>query len=71
MATMQVTDRDILMFQKNLADAINSMSFNRIRIEQANCLAEEAVKRIDFQNSALNHKGVNWFARRIVNAYKA
>ncbi len=64
---MEVTDRDKLYYQKDLSVALVNLSNGRLNKEQADDLAEVSIKNLDFRNSTLAHKGVNWYARKIIN----
>ncbi|WP_350343874.1 hypothetical protein PRVXT_000233 [Proteinivorax tanatarense] len=64
---MEITKKDIEDFQENLSLALVKMSQGKLDKEGADSLASSAVKKVDFSpDSALAHKGVNWYAKRIL-----
>lgn len=67
MITLEVTVADKFYLQRDLSTALVNLSNGRLNKNQADNLAEGAIKNLDFKNSALAHKGVNWFARKIIN----
>lgn len=61
-----LTDRDLNSIEKDLSLALVNFSNGKISVPESVNLAREAMKNIDFSNSALAHKGINWFAKEIL-----
>lgn len=60
-------DKDKMLLQKDLSLAIFRFSYGKLSDNQSKGLAKKVIKNIDFSNSALAHKGVNWFAKEIID----
>ena len=67
MITLEVTEVDKISLQKDLSIALVNFSYGKLNKFQADDLAKVAIKNIDFKNSTLAHKGINWFAKRIID----
>ncbi len=67
MNMLNVTANDKSSLRSDLSDAIFNFSFGKLNKLQADNLATNAVEGIDLKNSALAHKGVNWFAKKIIS----
>jgi len=67
MITLEVTEMDKISLQKDLAIALVNLSQGKLNNLQANDLAKVAINNIDLRNSTLAHKGINWFAKKIIN----
>lgn len=61
-----LSERDINSLSKELSDALVLFSDEKISKAEAERIAYLTVKNIDFSNSAVAHKGVNWFAKEIL-----
>ncbi len=64
---INITDNDKSSLISDLSNTIFNFSFGKLDKLQADNLAKNAVESIDFKNSALMHKGVNWYARKIIS----
>lgn len=64
---MIVTQADILIMEKELTQALSKRSGGKLSLTQSNNIAHSAIANIDFNNSALMHKGVNWIAKQIID----
>lgn len=62
-----LTDKDITSLEKDLSSALIRFSEGRLNDSQSKSLASKAISKIDFSNSALAHKGLNWYAKEIIN----
>lgn len=63
-----LTDKDLSAFEKNLSNALVKFSQGKINNNRSKDLAKIAIKNIDLTNSALAHKGINWFAKEIIDS---
>lgn len=64
---VNITSKDIVSLINELTKALMKFSNNKLSDIQANKIAQIAIGNIDFNNSALAHKGLNWYAREIVD----
>lgn len=64
---LNITSKDIVSLINELAKALMKFSNNKLSDIQAKKIAQIAIGNIDFNNSALAHKGLNWYAREIVD----
>ena len=64
-----ITSNDLSSLVNELSKALIKFSNDKLENSQAKRIAEIAIKNIDFNNSALAHKGVNWYAREIIDSY--
>lgn len=64
---VSITSKDIISLINELTKALMKFSNNKLSDVQANKIAQIAIGNIDFNNSALAHKGLNWYAREIVD----
>ena len=63
-----ITDKDLDSLEKDLSLALVKFSDGKLNIKQSKILAKVAIKNIDFSlNSALAHKGINWYAKEILD----
>lgn len=67
MITLKLTEIDRISLQKDLSIALINLSNGKLNKSQADDLAKAAIKNINFRNSTLAHKGINWFAKKIIN----
>lgn len=67
MTTMVITEIDRKSLIKELSSALVNFSFGKLNKKQADDLAIVAIKNIDFNNSALAHKGINWYAKKMID----
>jgi hypothetical protein len=61
-----LTRQDMSMLAEELSIAIEKFSNRRIPSNHAQKIAEIAVRNVDFNNSTLAHKGINWFAKDLL-----
>lgn len=54
--------------QRNLKDALIRFSMNRLNVEQANLLSASLLETTDFNDKILSHKGINWFAKEVIDS---
>lgn len=66
---INVIDRDRVILARDLAGAIVRMSKGKISTDTAEIVANRVVPKLDFRNSAVAHKGVNWFAKELLDNY--
>lgn len=66
---MEIVEKDKLVLERDLAKAIIKMSKGSVSIDVAESVANHVVPQLDFSNSAVAHKGVNWFAKEIIDNY--
>ncbi len=64
MTTLTKGNKDLLTFQ--LSEALVKFSNERISSDNAQKVANIALKNVDFSNSALSHKGINWYAKDLL-----
>lgn len=64
---LNITSKDIVSLINELTKALMKFSNNKLSDIQAKKIAQIAIGNIDFNNSALAHKGLNWYAREIVD----
>ena len=62
------TNKDKCSLQESLAKALIKLSYDKLNMKQSKFIASKAIEKIDFKNSALMHKGVNWYAKQILNS---
>lgn len=62
-----LSDKVLLSFEKNLSDALVRFSHGKVSDEKAKKIAEIAIKNIDFENPFFNHKGINWYAKELLD----
>ncbi len=61
-----IKDTDLNSLSNELSDALVKISNGRLSDGIADQIANVTIKNIDFSNSALTHKGINWFAKEIL-----
>ncbi|WP_286908970.1 hypothetical protein [Clostridium sp. UBA1652] len=61
-----ITNKDLETLKNELSETLFKLSFGKLNYTQANNIANTAIDNIDFENSALVHKGVNWYAKQIL-----
>lgn len=64
---MTITAKSLESLEHELALAISKYSSGKLNYSQSKKLAEKSIQNIDFSNSALAHKGVNWYAKELVD----
>jgi len=63
-----LTEGDLDSLEKELSLALARFSLGKLNIKQSEDLARVAIKNVDFSsNSALAHKGINWYAKEIID----
>lgn len=65
----------IKSLKEQLKNALIEFSYGKVSEIKADEISEKVIDRIDFTNSAFNHKGMNWLAKEIlhmmgINTYK-
>lgn len=61
-------DKGLLMsLEVELSLALTKFSNGKLDINKATEIAKGTMKNIDFSNSAIAHKGINWFAKEIID----
>ncbi|PYY28376.1 hypothetical protein [Paenibacillus illinoisensis] len=68
MTTLTKENQSLLTNQ--LAKALVKFSENRISYLKAEEVANVVMKKVDFSNSALSHKGINWFAKDLIKQFR-
>lgn len=68
MTTLTKENADLL--SNELSEALLKFSSNKISVSMADKIADVALKNIDFSNSALSHKGINWYAKDLLKRMK-
>jgi hypothetical protein len=53
--------------KEQLKYALIEISYGQVSEDEAEEIAEKSIDKFDFSNSALNHKGMNWYAKAILN----
>ena len=61
-----ITDNDVKNLTNDLATALLSLSKGKLDAGRALAIAKKSVSNIDLKNSALAHKGTNWYAKEII-----
>ena len=64
---IKVTKNDLLSLTSELSKAIMKLTQKKISEDKANQIASVAINNIDFNNSVLAHKGINWYAKEILD----
>jgi hypothetical protein len=59
-----------VLLTNQLADALVKYSDKRLSSDIAEKVANIALKNVDFSNSTLAHKGINWFAKDLLKRIK-
>lgn len=54
------------LLARQLSEALEKFSGNKISTETANKVADMALRNVDFSNSTLAHKGINWYAKELL-----
>lgn len=67
MNKVEITKNDLSSLINELSGALIRFTQERISEDQAQKIADIAINSIDFNNSALTHKGINWYAREIID----
>lgn len=62
-----LTNEDKISIEKDLSIALNKFSNGKLNNDQSKRIAKDADNNINFSNSALTHKGINWYAKRIID----
>ena len=62
-----ITNKVLKYLENDLSEALIKFSSGKLNSNEANKIACSTIKNIDFENSALAHKGVNWYARQIID----
>lgn len=65
---MIITENDLSLIEKRLAVDLFRLSSGKLNESLSKKVAHQAMKDIDFNNSALAHKGTCWFATQIIDA---
>lgn len=68
MTTLTKEDQTLLV--KELTSALIKYSQDKLPRVTANKVAMLAVKNIDFNNSTLAHKGINWYAKDLLKSIR-
>ncbi|MBD8839930.1 hypothetical protein IFU39_19125 [Paenibacillus sp. CFBP 13594] len=68
MTTLTKENEDLMTNQ--LAKALVRFSDKRISFQKAEQVANVVMRKVDFSNSALSHKGINWFAKDLIKQFK-
>lgn len=68
MTTLTKENTGLLMNQ--LAEALVKFSNERLTFGLAEKVANIALKNVDFSNSTLAHKGINWYAKDLLKLIK-
>lgn len=66
---INIIEKDKLVLERDLASAIIRMSKGTVTTFVAEAVANRLVPQLNFNNSAIAHKGVNWFAKEIIDNY--
>jgi hypothetical protein len=53
--------------RNDLSDALFKYSNGKLNKLQSDNLAKNAIATIDFKNSSIGHKGINWLAKKIIS----
>ncbi|GGD07655.1 hypothetical protein [Pontibacillus salipaludis] len=61
-----VMERNKWMLKDELSEALVRFSEGKLSNEYAREIANITLQNVDFNNSALAHKGVNWFAKDLL-----
>ena len=67
MSKVEITQNDLSSLINELSGLLIRFTQERISEDQAQKIADIAINSIDFNNSALTHKGINWYAREIID----
>lgn len=68
MSTMTETVANNL--KRDLVSSLTLLSNGKLNVDLARKIAEKSINKIDLNNSALVHKGTNWYAREILSSIK-
>ncbi|GAA4881726.1 hypothetical protein GCM10023310_72210 [Paenibacillus vulneris] len=64
MSTLTKENKSLLVDQ--LSEALVKFSDKKMSFSIAKKVADIALKNIDFSNSTLSHKGINWYAKDLL-----
>lgn len=64
---MIITESDLKLIENQLTKSLVVESDGKLTEFQAERLSRSLIKNVDFSNSTLAHKGLNWFAKEILN----
>ncbi|WP_297416830.1 hypothetical protein [Clostridium sp.] len=56
-----------ISLKDQLKNALVEFSYGKLNENRAEQIADKAMNKFDYSNSALNHKGMNWYAKEILN----
>lgn len=70
MSMSTITQSDVKNLTSDLASALYKLSDGKLNVDSAQRMAEKSIKNIDLTNSALAHKGTNWYAKEILKVIK-
>lgn len=62
-----ITKEDKKSLSGQLSEKLLELSSGRLNNDISDQIAQRAINNIDFDNSALTHKGLNWYAENIIN----
>lgn len=66
---INVIDKDRIALARDLAGAIVKISKGTVTTNIAELVASRVVTTLNFENTAVAHKGVNWFAKELIDNY--
>jgi hypothetical protein len=61
-----ITNNDVKNLKSELANALTVLSKGELDIKSVKEIVDRSVDNIDLDNSALFHKGTNWYAKEIL-----
>lgn len=70
MNTMTMNTMTMNSLKKDLAEALIILSKGKLKVDIAEKIASKSVNNVDLGNSALVHKGTNWYAKEILKQIK-
>lgn len=62
-----VNKANTISLKEQLKVALVEFSYGQLNENKAKQIADKAMNKFDYSNSALNHKGMNWYAKEILN----
>lgn len=63
----KVNNGDILAMQRDFAVALVKFSSGALNSSVAEQISEQIIPKLDFNNSSLAHKGLNWYAKEVLS----
>jgi hypothetical protein len=54
------------LIKNQLSEALVKFSDQKMSISDAQNLADIVLRYVDFSNSSLSHKGINWYAKHLL-----